>query len=129
MKEIPIGASLELDELVTASKCASAVGSGLLDVYSTPSMIALMEKTAYQCLEQFLAPDKSSVGGEVHIRHLKPTTIGQMVLCRAVIAAVVGKKVTFEVIAFENDTPIGKGTHTRFVIDKESFLKSITGEK
>jgi len=125
MKEIITGTSLELGELVIASKCASAVGSGLLDVYSTPSMIALMEKTCFQCLEQFLHSHESSVGGEVNIRHLKPTAIGQAVLCSAAITAVAGKKVTFEVAVFENNTLIGKGTHTRFVIDKEDFIKSI----
>ncbi len=126
MKEIQTGASLELIEEVTPSKCASAVGSGLLDVYSTPSMIALMEKTCYQCLEQFLDDHESSVGGEVNIRHLKPTAIGQTVRCTAVITAVAEKKVTFEVRVFENDALIGKGTHTRFVIDKETYLKSIS---
>jgi len=126
MIEIRIGASLEIGELVTASKCASAVGSGLLHVYSTPSMIALMEKTSYQCLEQFLDDHESSVGGEVNIRHLKPTAIGQTVLCRAEIIAFAGKKVAFEVLVTENGVPIGKGTHTRFVIDKEAFIKNIT---
>lgn len=126
MKEILIGSSLELDELVTSLKCASAVGSGLLDVYSTPSMIALMEKTCYQCLEQFLNTDESSVGGEVNVRHLKPTAIGQTVICNCVISAVSGKKVAFDVKVFENEVLIGKGTHTRFVIDKATFIKSIT---
>jgi predicted thioesterase len=125
MKEILIGTIHEAGELVTASKCASAVGSGLLDVYSTPSMIALMEKTCFLCLEQFLPSHESSVGGEVNIRHLKPTAIGQTVRCSVVITAAVEKKVTFEVRVFENDALIGKGTHTRFVIDKEAFIKSI----
>jgi fluoroacetyl-CoA thioesterase len=126
MKEIQIGTTLEAGELVTASKSASAVGSGLLDVYSTPSMIALMERTCFLCLEQFLQSHESSVGGEVNIRHLKPTAIGQTVRCTAVIMASTEKKVTFEVRVFENDVLIGKGTHTRFVIDKEAFKKGLS---
>ncbi|MDZ7606673.1 MAG: thioesterase family protein [Cyclobacteriaceae bacterium] len=126
MKEILTGTSLELTELVTVDKSASAIGSGLLEVYSTPSMIALMEKTAFHCLEQFLQDHESSVGGEVNIRHLKPTAIGQTVRCTAVITAATEKKVTFEVRVFENDALIGKGTHTRFVIDKEAFKKVLS---
>ena len=42
MKEIEIGTTFTVEEEVTIEKSAGQVGSGLLDVYSTPAMIALM---------------------------------------------------------------------------------------
>ena len=127
MKSIVTGVTFELHQVVTPDMSAARVGSGLLDVFSTPAMIALMEKTAFQCLEQFLDSHESSVGGEVNIRHMKPTAIGEKVSCRATITLASGKRVVFDVDVYENEILIGKGTHTRFVIDKESFAKSISG--
>jgi len=123
MKEISVGIENKLEEVVTKDKSASQVGSGLLDVYSTPSMIALMEKTSLKCVEAYIDDNESTVGGAVEIRHLKPTAIGQKVVCDSKVVEVAKSKIVFEVSVTEDDVVIGKGTHTRFVIDKASFLK------
>ncbi len=125
MMEIIIGTTHEITEVVLPEMSANRFGSGLLEVYSTPAMIALMEKTSFQCLGQFLHSYESSVGGEVNVRHLKATAIGETVRCRAVIAQASGKRVVFEVEVYENDALIGKGTHTRFVIDADAFMKTL----
>lgn len=125
MKEIKPGLEFTCTEEVTIEKSASQVGSGLLDVYSTPAMIALMEKTSFLCIDQYLEETESSVGGAVNIRHLKPTAIGQRVVCVSRVKAVEKKKIEFDLEVAENGIVIGKGTHTRFVIDKESFMKLI----
>jgi predicted thioesterase len=125
MKEIEIGTSRQISEVVTSAQSASQVGSGLLDVYSTPAMIALMEKTSCLCVEKYLDQSESTVGGAVNIRHLKPTAIGQEVICTSKVTAVSGKRIDFEVEVREDGKPIGNGIHTRFVIDKELFLKNL----
>ncbi len=123
MKEIKTGSIYKVEEIVTQEKSASQVGSGLLDVYSTPAMIAFMEKASYLCIEQFLDQNESTVGGAVNIKHLKPTVIGKKVVCTSKVISVDRKKIEFELEVKEDDTVIGTGNHTRFVIDKESFLK------
>jgi predicted thioesterase len=125
MKEIEIGTSRQISEVVTTAQSASQVGSGLLDVYSTPAMIALMEKTSCLCVEKYLDQSESTVGGAVNIRHLKPTAIGQEVICTSKVTEVSGKRIDFEVEVREDGKPIGNGIHTRFVIDKELFLKNL----
>jgi predicted thioesterase len=125
MKEIVPGVEYTLTEIVTADKSASQVGSGLLEVYSTPAMIALMEKASYLCVQEYLDEADSTVGGAVNIRHLKPTAIGQKVECVSRVKAVENKKIEFELEVSENGILIGKGTHIRFVVNKESFLKLI----
>jgi fluoroacetyl-CoA thioesterase len=125
MKEVKPGIVYTLTEDVTEEMSASRAGSGLLDVYSTPAMIALMEKTSYLCVQPYLEASESTVGGEVNIRHMKPTAIGKKVICVSRVKAVENKKIEFELEVTENGILIGKGAHVRFVIDKESFMKLI----
>ena len=123
MKQIKTGSNYTIEEIVTQEKSASQVGSGLLDVYSTPAMIALMEKTSFLCVEEFLDQNESTVGGAVNIKHLKPTAIGKKVVCKSEVISVDRKRIEFELEVKEDDIVIGNGNHTRFVIDKERFLK------
>jgi len=125
MRDIEIGSAFTVEEMVTKDKSAKQVGSGLLDVYSTPSMIALMEKASFLCVNSFLDDGESTVGGAINIRHLKPTRIGEKVICTSKVTAVSGRKIEFEVIVKEEGKIIGKGNHTRFVIDNEAFLKML----
>lgn len=125
MREVLIGIAYQVEEVVTSEKSASQVGSGLLNVYSTPAMIALMEKAAYLCVEKYLEEGESTVGGAVNIRHLKPTAIGKKVICTSAVKSATAKRIDFDVVVLEDGVTIGNGTHTRFVIDKAQFLKSL----
>lgn len=125
MKEIEQGTVLELSETTTDQMSAASIGSGALDVFSTPSMIALMEKTSMLCVATFLSDSETTVGGAVDIRHYRPTRIGKEVLCKTIIKSIKDRKVDFKVEVFENEKLIGDGIHTRFVVDKESFMKNV----
>lgn len=123
--ELARGLSLTIEEIVTEDKSAMRIGSGALEVYSTPSMIAFMEKTSFMCVQQYLNEDESTVGGLVNIKHLKPTALGKKVICKSMITEVKGKKITFEVEIHEENSLIGAGQHTRFVINKTAFMQSL----
>ncbi len=94
-------------------------------MYSTPSMIALMERTSMLSLSPYLRDSETTVGGAVNIRHYKPTAMGKEVKCKSVVTTVKGKKVNFSVEVSENGELIGEGTHTRFVVEKEFFMKNV----
>lgn len=125
MKEFKTGVILELNEMTTSEMSAARVGSGALDVYSTPSMIAFMERTSMLCVAPALDESDTTVGGAVNIKHYKPTTIGKVVKCKSKLVAVKGKKIDFEVEVYENDQLIGDGSHTRFVVNSELFMKNL----
>ena len=125
MMDIKIGITYTLEEKVTVEKSANQVGSGLLDVYSTPAMIALMERASYLSLENYLDENESTVGGEVNIRHMQPTAIGKTVVCTSKVVDIEKTKIKFEVLVKEDSKVIGKGTHTRFVIDRDAFLEML----
>lgn len=110
---------------VTAKDTASAYSSGSLDVFATPAMIALMEKTAMLSIADYIPKNSTTVGTEVNIKHLKATPVGKKVKCQSKVIETEGRRIVFETSAFDGDTMIGQGFHTRFIVDTEKFLAKL----
>lgn len=110
---------------VTIDKTATAFGSGTVEVFATPAMIALMEQTAMESIAGFLPAGFVTVGTEVNVKHIKATRTGESVVCRSKLIQIDGKKVVFEVEAFDKSGLIGKGTHKRYIVDKQMFIGNI----
>lgn len=85
-------------------------------VFGTPHMILLMEQASHQAVAPHLAAGQTTVGYEVHVRHLAPTMPGQKVTARSVVTEVNGNKLRFEVTCHEGDKLVGSGTHKRAVV-------------
>ena len=116
---IEIGAKLTVEKTVTPELTAQVAGSGLLPVFGTPFMTAMMENAAAGVLQQYLEEGKGSVG-----THDAPTPVGMKVWAEAEITAVSenGKMIDFAVKAWDEKGPIGAGTHTRAIITNDRFL-------
>lgn len=110
---------------VTKENCASAIGSGALDVFATPSMIALMENAACEAIKASLQPGESSVGTKVNISHLKASALEDTITATATLTEIDGRRLVFEVFANDSKGVIGEGTHERFVINVEKFLSKL----
>lgn len=121
MKEIKIGSVLTKEITVTDDLLACHVGSGIVNVYATPMMIALMENTACECLNPFLDEGEASVGVMMNTTHDAATPAGMKVSVTAEITAIDRKKVSFSIIAKDEKDVIGKASHDRFVVVKEKF--------
>lgn len=109
------------EEEVTLQNSANAVGSGLLDVYATPSMIALMEGCCHECVEAELEEGAGTVGISLHIRHVAATPVGMKVFCECELEKVDGRILTFAVKAYDEKGLIGEGSHERCIIFNEKF--------
>lgn len=120
-----IGLESTASELVTANNTAATLGSGFLDVYATPAMVALMEKAASNAVQAEISATESTVGISLNIKHIAATPLGQTVTAKATLIAIDGKKLTFEVVATDEQKTIGTGTHERFIINVEKFLSKI----
>ncbi len=110
---------------VTKENCASAMGSGALDVFATPSMVALMEGAACEVIKDSLEEGQSSVGTKVDIAHLKATPLGDTVTATATLLEIDGRRLVFKVSASDSKGLIGEGTHERFLINVEKFLSKL----
>ncbi len=119
---IEIGLKGRSETVVTEQNTANAVGSGLVPVFATPYMVALMENAAANSLLPDLAEDEGTVGTLLHVTHSSATPIGMRVWAESTVTAVEGKKICFEVVAYDEAGEIGRGTHERFLIRPERFL-------
>ena len=119
-----IGTKGQLEQTVTEDLTAAKIGAGLLPVFGTPFMAAMMENAAQTALQNFLDDDKGSVGTHLDISHDAPTPVGMKVWVEAEIVGVSenGKMVDFKVSAWDEKGPIGSGTHTRAIISPDRFL-------
>ncbi len=104
------------------SNSAKVMGSGTMDVFATPAMIALMEKTAWMSVAAELEEGQGTVGTKLEITHDAPTPLGMTVTCESELTEIDGRRLVFAVTAKdETGTVIGKGRHERFIVWEEKF--------
>ena len=105
--DIQIGMKGEAFTLCEREDTALEVGSGSLLVYATPCMVALMEGAACEAIAGSLKETETTVGTELSISHTSATPVGLEVRAEAVVTAVEGKVITFDVTAFDESGQIG----------------------
>ena len=120
--EIKIGMKGRAETVVVQENTAQAAGSGLVPVFATPWMVALMENAAVQAVQGALSADEGTVGTRLDVTHDAATPIGMKVWAEAEVTAVEGRKLTFAVSAYDEAGKIGGGTHERFIIKPDKFL-------
>ena len=116
-----IGLTNTAEDIVTEKNIACALGSGSLKVFAKPAMIRLMENAAAELAEKNLPQELTSVGISLDIKHIAPTPVGLKVRAEVKIVSVDGRKITFEVAAFDEREEIGRGFHERFIVGREKF--------
>ena len=120
--EITVGMKGEAFTDVERADTAKEVGSGDLLVYATPCMVALMEGAACEAIAEALKETETTVGISLNIEHTSATPVGLEVRAEAVVTAVEGKVIIFEVTAFDENGKIGHGTHKRCIVNSQKFL-------
>jgi fluoroacetyl-CoA thioesterase len=119
------GLNAEVKITVSESETAAHMGSGLVPVYATPALVALMENAAVRALEGHIPPGQTTVGGQIDLRHLAATPVGMRVRARAELVEVQGRKLTFHIQAWDEAEQIGEANHVRFLIDEETFMTKV----
>ena len=117
-----IGTSYTATTVVNNNNTASALGSGDMDVFATPAMVALMENAAFSLLKN---DGKDSVGTQMNVNHNRACLVGAQVYATASVTEINGNWVKFNVAAFDEKGEIGNGTHTRYVIDPQKFMDKL----
>lgn len=111
------------EAVVSEDMLASNIGSGLVKVYATAMMIALMEKAAVLSVEPFLEEGQGTVGTHVNMSHCSATPLGMKVHTETELIEIDRRKLTFKVAAYDERGLIGEGLHERFIIDNQKFIQ------
>jgi predicted thioesterase len=119
MLEVGIKGTQEV--MVNEQNTAKVMGSGTLDVFATPAMIALMEKTAWESVQPQLDEGSGTVGTSLNVKHVAATPVGMKVRCESELVKVDGRALTFSVKAYDETGLIGEGEHERFIVFNEKF--------
>ncbi len=122
---LEIGLNHESTTIVSQSNSAKTLGSGDIDVFATPAMVALMENAAMLAVASVLPEGSATVGTQMNTSHIKASPIGATITASAELTEVEGRKLTFAVKAWDEKGVIGEGVHTRFVVDRERFLSKL----
>lgn len=117
------GIKFSIERRVTEHMTARMMGSGTLDVFATPSMIALIEETAWRSVAPHLESGMATVGTLLNVAHVAPTPVGMTVKCETELTEVDGRRLVFSVTVSDECGEIGRGTHERFIINEEKFQK------
>ena len=110
------GVAAQSRTTVCEANTAAAMGSGDMPVFATPAMVAVAPG---------LPEGAATVGAEMNVSHIKPSGLGAEIVASAVVTAVEGRKITFNVGARDAEGMIGEGTHVRFIVDRERFLAKL----
>lgn len=119
-KMVQAGLKGRADSIVTVANTAKNVGSGSLEVFATPMMVALMENAAIKALN--LPEDQTSVGTYLDVRHLAATPVGMKVWAEAEVIEVDGRKLVYKLEAYDEQEKIGEGRHERFIVNCDKFI-------
>lgn len=120
---LQIGRKGHIEKTVTDDMSAAIWGSGELDVYATPCMIALAEETAWRSVQDGLEPGQATVGTKIDVAHLAATPIGMRVWCDTELKEIDRRRLVFSVSVFDEAGKIAEGTHERFIVDVEKFRR------
>lgn len=127
--DLPIGIRGSRSLVVSVNETAAALGSGLLAVFATPAMIALMEDTAASSVQELLPAGCSSVGVHIDVKHLSATPAGLTVHCETELIKLEGRRMTFFCRAFTDAETIGEGTQERVIVDNDRFMEKAAAKR
>lgn len=118
-----------IERVVAPEMAARVVGSGTLDVFATPAMIALVEETAWKSVATHLEEGCGTVGTLVNVMHTAPTPLGMKVKCETELVEVDGRRLVFSVKVSDECGEIAKGSHERFIINEAKFQAKANSKK
>ncbi|SCF01824.1 Thioesterase superfamily [Micromonospora coriariae] len=116
------GLTARVELTVTDADTAQAVGSGDVPVLGTPRVLALAEAATVAATATAMPSGSTTVGTRVELEHLAPTVVGRTVRAQALLAAVDGRRLSFEVTVTDGAETVARGRVDRILVDRQRFV-------
>lgn len=126
---LEIGQKGTATRVVDDSVSAKTFGSGLVDAFATPAMVALMEQAAWTSVVDVLDEGQGTVGSRVDVTHTAATPMGMTVTATAELVEIDSRRLVFRVSAADQHGLIGEGIHERYIIDQARFDAKLNAKK
>ena len=114
-----IGLEATIERVVQPEHTIRMVDPNLPAVFSTPSMIGLMEHASVLAIQPELPPGTISVGTRIEVDHLKAVGPGATVRAWARLVKYQGRFLVFDVEARSGDHLIGRGRVFRAIVEPQ----------
>jgi fluoroacetyl-CoA thioesterase len=121
MRPVPVGTKGSYEFVVERNDLAGTIEPSLPPVLATARMSLAMERAAIDVLKPFLEAGEMTVGAVVNVTHTAATPEGWKVRAEAEVTKCDGRRIEFNVSAFDEKEAIGTGTHLRAVVDRAKF--------
>ena len=126
---LKIGIKGKEQVIVSLSKSAREMGSGSLEVFATPALVALMEAASVNCLHGLLEQGQTTVGISINVKHTAPTALGMTVAAESELTEIDGRRLVFKVTAYDKAGQVGTATHERMIVDSAKLLDKANARK
>ncbi len=123
-----IGIKGRAETVIDRTNTALSMGSGSLEVFATPQMIALMELAAQSSVAPMLEEGMSTVGTHLNVSHDAATPLGMRVWAESTLTEIDGRRLVFDVKAYDECGLIGQGRHERFIVKADKFLAKVNAK-
>ena len=122
------GLTLTKHHTVDEARCIAFMGPDAM-VYATPCMVNDVEYACYEALLPHLEAGESSVGTHVLIDHVGAAPLDMRVRIDVRVERVDGRRVTFTFSVRDAVEEIGRGRHTRFVVDNARTVDRLAAKR
>jgi len=116
----PLGLEATIERVVLPEHTIHHFNPNLPPVFSTPSMIGLMEHATVQAVLPALPPGFITVGTRIEVDHLKAVPDGATVRAYAKLVGYKGRFLIFDVEARSGEHVIGRGRVFRALVDPQT---------
>lgn len=123
------GITGKITKTVTEELTAKTMGSGVLDVFATPAMIALIEETAWKSVSDKIDDGMTTVGTKLDIAHTAATPLGMTVTCETKLIEIDRRRLVFEAVVSDECGEVGRGVHERFIVDADKFMSKTNAKR
>ncbi|MGB2833919.1 MAG: thioesterase family protein [Methylotenera sp.] len=100
------------------------------EVFATGFLVGFLEWACIKAINPHLDwPQEQTVGTHINVSHQAATPAGLKVTANVELVAIEGRKLVFNVEAHDATEVISKGTHERFIINRDKFDAKLAAKK